>query len=306
MGQRTKIEWADHTFSPWLGCTKIAPGCQHCYAADMAGRLGVSWGPSGTRRRTAESTWRKVEAWNRQAGREHEAYSEWISGLDMPSPPAPPDFPRVFPSLCDPFEEWHGPVLGKCVRDGEIIETSESMDDIRRDFFDLIIRCPNLDFLLLTKRPENIRKMWGWTPGIPQDALNNHYDNIWLIYSASTQDDLERGLPHLLACRNMVPVLGLSLEPLLGPICLDRIRVDWVIVGGESGQDARPFKVEWARSIVRQCKDAELPCYVKQMGRNPLNLLGKPIFFTDPKGGDPDEWPADLRVQQFPRPSSKR
>ena len=118
--------------------------------------------------------------------------------------------------------------------------------------------------------------------------------NVWLLYSASDQPTLESGLPHLLACRDLVPVIGLSLEPLLGPVdlsgclqvccrqgcqigenewaCCGRpVGVDWVIVGGESGPHARPCNVEWIRSIVEQCKEAGVPVFLKQLGTNVID-----------------------------------
>jgi hypothetical protein len=149
------------------------------------------------------------------------------------------------------------------------------------------------------------------------------------MFSASDQASLEAGLPHLLACRDMVPVLGLSLEPLVGPIDLQkalicksgyfanvqqleccgkvyrkRVGVDWVIVGGESGPHARPCDVDWIRSIVTQCREAGVPCFVKQLGGNPIEPDGsgfvKHVMPRDPKGGDPAEWPEDLRVRELP------
>jgi len=297
----TKIQWATHSFSPWVGCAKVHAGCQHCYAEAMQNRLGVVWGPEGTRRRTAESTWRQVERWNRKA------FCHWSKGScsDGHIPTCPQhDRPRVFPSLCDPFED------------------RPDVEPWRRDFFSLIDHCPNLDFLLLTKRPENIRRMWP-RRGIRFDAQNRRSEmldrkNVWLIYSASDQATLDPGWSrHLVGCRSLVPVLGLSLEPILGPIDLGhnlRHWIDWVIVGGESGPRARPCDVAWIRSVVAQCRAAGVPCFVKQLGANawdgkrPLNgqdcdrkVKAEFAAIVDPKGGDPDEWPADLRVREFPR-----
>lgn len=331
MSETTKIAWATASFSPWIGCAKVHTGCVNCYAAAMAGRLGVVWGQNGTRRRTAESTWRKVEKWDR------DAYGLQCHHSANRTDDAPR--PRVFPSLCDPFEDWRGPVLdahGEAVEYDDCRDRRASLADVRRDFFDLIDRCLNLDFLLLTKRPENVRRMWGSRPG-EDSVLGKVYSNVWLLYSASDQASLESGLPHLLACRDLVPVLGLSLEPLIGPVDLraaltdhrgffkdvnqleccgnlyqKRPSVDWVIVGGESGPRARPCDVEWIRSIIDQCRAVGVPCFVKQLGSNPcgaltkewnnevLSLENSPIELIDPKGGDPDEWPEDLRVRELP------
>lgn len=266
MTEHTTIEWANHTFSPWLGCSRVHAGCANCYAEAMAGRLGVTWGPNGTRRRTSDATWRQVERWNRQAANDFQACR--IVGVD------PLPHPRVFPSLCDPFEDWHGHMLDK---NGAMAWNenggSMTMDDVRRDFFALIDRCQNLDFLLLTKRPENIRDMWPSAYWM-MDGVGRKRDNVWLLYSASDQGGLNTGLPHMMGCRSLTPVLGLSLEPLIGPVDLsgwlypmsDDVRdaVDWVIVGGESGPHHRSMDIAWITSIAEQCQSAGVPLFVKQ------------------------------------------
>lgn len=329
MAENTKIAWATHTFNPWIGCSRVHAGCANCYAEAMAGRLGVTWGTNGTRRRTAESTWRQVEKWSRQAsgamcvvcrgqghGGDEAAPCRYCAGSGRVI-----ERPRVFPSLCDPFEDWRGPVA-------DWQRGVTTMDTVREDFFSLIDHCQNLDWLLLTKRPENIRRMW---PRAIVDAVipscvdgERYRTNVWLLYSASDQASLEAGLPHLLACRDLAPVLGLSLEPLIGPVDLGRMvhfkpgysapafqatnmgrrHIDWVIVGGESGPRARPCNVEWIRSIVLQCASANVPCFVKQLGSNCVEVVnhGEQIRhkFSDAKGGDTGEWPSDLRVRRFP------
>ena len=334
MSENTKIEWATHSFSPWIGCSKVHTGCQNCYAEAMAGRLGVTWGPNGTRRRTAESTWKRVERWNRKAapgactcpGGMRRKYKDHLWPC-----PAAPERHRVFPSLCDPFEDWKGPDgdgAMTCPKTGEPLSINASghvwppgwpslsdgddwgmrpytMDDVRRDFFALIDRCPNLDFLLLTKRPENIRSMWRGCEdaAVNRNLLRNrprwHRHNVWIIYSASDQS-LEAGLPHLLACRDLVPVLGLSLEPLVGPVDLDAcwpdglacgdgpyVRgLDLVIVGGESGPRYRPMDLAWLESIADKCSAAGVPLFVKQdcglkagqQGRIPDHLWSRKEF----------------------------
>lgn len=320
--ESTKIEWATSTFNPWIGCSKVHTGCTNCYAEAMAGRLGVTWGPHGTRRRTSGRYWKQPLKWEREAAK---------VGLR----------PRVFPSLCDPLENWPHPIRHHTgplltLRDGLYSPGATgygfrlaTMGDLRRDFFALIDQTPHLDWLLLTKRPENIRRMW---PG-------GRRENVWMIYSASDQTTLEAGLPHLLACRDLVPVLGLSLEPLVGPVDVSRwLRLgpcgsadgectdnscrthplDWVIAGGESGPHARPCSVEWIRSVVKQCRAAGVPCFVKQLGANyhdevngvcglstqwPYEILprGPSYRLEDPKGGNPTEWPEELQVRECPQ-----
>lgn len=279
MAEVTKIEWAMSTWNPWLGCSRVHTGCEHCYAEAMAGRFGVTWGPHGTRRKTSDAYWRKPLKWEREAAME--------AGTR----------PRIFPSLCDPFEDWAGQVIDSsglpiwCDPAGTIPHQLQVMPgrsdgimvkaglkrttlaDLRRDFFGLIDETPHLAWLLLTKRPENIRRMWPvWDEDAP-DGLPGQpatLENVWLIYSASDQATLEAGLPHLLACRDLVPVLGLSLEPLVGPVDLSGVKVDWVIVGGESGPHARPCNIDWICSVVEQCAGAGVPCFVKQLGAIPV------------------------------------
>jgi len=301
---------------PWLGCSKIASGCTSCYAEAMAGRLGVKWGPNGTRRRTSESTWKQVEAWNRKAeagqcpdckGKGHlgemtdDKQGYYVCDQCGGTGNIGPHRRRVFPSLCDPFEDWSGPILNANGRPIYIPLCDHpdprdaadhrqlTMTDIRRDFFALIDRCPNLDFLLLTKRPENIRSMWEgvlWCETVAdlnyaRDVIRHdpfpQRKNVWLLFSASDQMSLEAGWPHLMKCTGLSPVLGLSLEPLLGPITLPSIGFtgpqtmpDFIIVGGESGPHFRPMEVEWVQSIADQCRAAGVPLYVKQdAGRKP-------------------------------------
>ena len=164
--------------------------------------------------------------------------------------------------------------------------------------------------------------------------------NVWLGTSCEDQQRADERIPHLLRCRAAVRFL--SCEPLLGPVQLgvdreffdygvgrneqNEPRVHWVIVGGESGPKARPCDVEWIRSIVRQCRESEVPCFVKQLGsrpevRHPTDPRELPFYrdggFLSPwvpewaaawirtfdrKGGDPDEWPAELRVREWPAP----
>ena len=238
-------------------------------------------------------------------------------------------------SMCDVFEDWPGLIVGK---DGcAILEAKgyrlATTADLRRDLFHLIDQTPNLDWILCTKRPENVRKMWEIVPG---------RDNITLLYSASDQETLEAGLPHLLECRDLVKHVGLILEPLVGPMnfkiwpkrfpsadmWLNTLtgetgsgrhthspareysdKVDWVIVGGESGPHARPCNIEWIRDIVAQCKRGGVRCFVKQVGSNAIyddegDTGNETIvsYHTDhPKGGDPSEWPESLKVQEYPR-----
>ncbi len=369
MGMYTLIEWATHSWSPWMGCSKVHTGCENCYAARQTARRGVKWGPDGTRVRTSDAYWHNPIIWDRWAREDRMV----LSRLDAGYPLAPKDFaeavggtvagvsrsmerlgragyfeedggykpwrpPIVFPSLCDPFESWDGPILNSRGRSpGERL----TLDNLRSDMCQLFDGLSELTLCLLTKRPGNIREMWptpAWTFQQGGKYCSQYRPNAWLMYSASDQESLEAGLPHLLGCRDLSPVIGLSLEPLLGPIDLHEAicgadtltmqepmesNLDWVIVGGESGPGARPCHLEWILDIVQQCEDAGVPCFTKQTGAN--TVIGKKAWATwdlgsrvmihasqpktahhrleyqHPKGGDPAEWPEDIRGQQFPK-----
>ena len=251
MAENTKIEWADHTFNPWEGCQKVGPSCDHCYAES----------------RNARVNWLLPLKWNREAAE---------SGIR----------PRVFcASLADVFDnavpaQW------------------------RADLIDLIAETPHLDWLLLTKRIGNAHQMLidatnhaaGWT-ALP---------NIWIGATICNQEEADRDIPMLLAVHSakrflsiepmLGPVsfsdhhdwLGRSDGGMLCPDCPERgvgidpaehndclgevenaapyIGIDWVIVGGESGPDARPMHPDWVRNLRDQCQSAGVPFLFKQWG----------------------------------------
>lgn len=210
----------------------------------------------------------------------------------------------------------------------DVFEDRPELLEPRSNLRNLIDVTPWLDWLLLTKRPENADRLWEQAATDYGDLSLIHWpENVWLGTSASTQAELDEVLPRLAQCPAAVHFL--SLEPLLTDLQLplgdeveeserrecsepgcgmgfDGTPIDWVIVGGESGPDSRPCCVAWIRSIVRQCETACVPCFVKQTGRcgySPKDAMGdNPGWFgyIDPKGADPSEWPEDLRVQSFP------
>lgn len=339
MSEQTKIEWCDHTFNPWIGCTKVAPGCQNCYAETFMGKRmhKVRWGPNGTRKRTSDDNWRQPLKWNAKAEAE---------GVRR----------RVFcASHADVFEDWRGMIVdhnghqlyksnetGKpCICGTNTGSPPLIMDDLRCDLFELIDATPHLDWLLVTKRPENIRAIWprevsalqhfaALFAGRSDDDVkfhdrNFHRKNVWLLTSISDQETADRNIPELLKCRDLAPVLGISAEPLLGPVefsnvthrrdCVAQLGkpaldgIDWVIVGGESGSGARPCRVEWIESILQQCRAAGVPAFCKQFGAEPrfpslADASAYELINRDPKGGDPSFWPKVFRVREFPKPES--
>jgi protein gp37 len=333
MSEKTKIQWCDHTFNPWIGCAKVSPGCENCYAevSTPSRAMGIKWGKGQPRQRTSASNWREPIKWNRHAwicdacGMFHTANAdcEGVRGHR----------PRVF---CASLADW---------LDDEV--PIEWLTDLLK----LIHDTPNLDWLLLTKRPQNWRTriekamhqmeltsgdwLHGWLNDEPPAT-------VWIGTTTEDQQRADERIPELLKIPARVRFL--SVEPMLGPVDLDLVEdgresehekswakptergcgIDWVIVGGESGSKSRPCNVDWIRSVVRQCQAAGVPCFVKQLGARPietlcegLNARGTPcggreveaenrvtataeLKFQHPKGGDMAEWPEDLRVREFP------
>lgn len=223
MGANSKIEWTDHTFNPWIGCTKVSPGCTHCYAETEAKYRGWAiWGKGKTRMRTSPSTWKNPIQWNRQAQQERQRKRVFCASLA-----------DVFDAEIDP--EW------------------------RSDLWEVVRNTPFLDWLLLTKRPEKITKM------LPAD-WGDGWPNVCLM--TSVEDQLRSNRVEILTS-TPARFRALSVEPLLGPVKLKPEwlkKLDWVIVGGESGGHARPMHPDWARALRDQCAAAKVKFLFKQWG----------------------------------------
>ena len=237
MAEQSKIEWTDHTFNPWVGCTKVSPACDHCYAEGWAKRSGmVKWG--GERRRTSAANWRGPLKWNAISFElnRHRASTEMV-------------FPRVFcASLADVFD-------------------NQVPDEWRRDLIGLITDTPWLNWLLLTKRPQMIDRMM-------PDRIWSGWDHIWLGTTVENKAESERRIPHLQATNARTRFL--SCEPLLDRITPDLAGIDWVICGGESGGGARMMDPAWARSLRDQCAGTGTAFFMKQMTKKapiPADLM---------------------------------
>lgn len=293
MGENSKIEWCEHTFNPWHGCTKVSTGprgaCEKCYAASLAARYG--WGRFGGpgdgvgyRTRTGPANWKKPLAWDRAAAK---------AGTR----------PFVFcASLADVFDNQVEPQW-------------------RRDLFDLIRATPALVWLLLTKRPQNIERLFGEAMLDPPDGGSGYPwpANAAIGCTVVTQEEADRDVPALLQAKAALkPAFAfVSMEPLMGPVDLTRVddgaahrevpedewgclddedsppalwwdaltgersimhggatgdwrrydaSLDWVIAGGESGPGARPSHPDWFRDLRDQCATARTPFLFKQWG----------------------------------------
>jgi protein gp37 len=226
----TGIRWTDHTFNPWWGCTKVSPGCDNCYANTLAKRYGHDiWGNNTERRFLSENNWRQPLKWNQMAEAQHKRH-------------------KIF-----------------CASMADLFEYRDDLVQPRVRVLDLIEATRHLDWQVLTKRPQNIRKM------LPADYV--YPPNLWLGTTVENQEMADKRIRRLL--ENVgAAVRFLSCEPLLGPVDIrnylrpngDGAKIDWVIVGGEAGHNSRPMNPNWAASLIRQCTEAGVPVFYKQWG----------------------------------------
>lgn len=244
MAKNSKIEWTHGTFNPWIGCTKVSPGCQHCYAEAQDKRWGHKrWGPEAPRTRTSPKNWADPLKWNAEAKLKGKTF-------------------RVF-----------------CASLADVCEDRDDLLPHRADLMRLIEATSSLTWLLLTKRPENFNRFFGqrWGPG-------GWPSNVWAMTTVTNQAEADTKIPELL--KVPAAVRGLSMEPLLGPVVLRPEwmelelqafggsgmktfpRIDWVIVGGETGamKDARPMHPAWADDLRRQCVTFDVAFHFKQWG----------------------------------------
>jgi len=235
----SKIEWTDATWSPVTGCTKVSPGCTHCYAETLTERFHGKGSFADVKlhhdRLDAPLHWRKPR--------------------------------RVFVnSMSDMFHD-------------------AVPDEFITAVFDVMRRTPQHTYQILTKRHGRMRVLMRTAVPLP---------NVWLGASVEDQKRADLRIPALLD--TPAAVRFLSCEPLLGPVDLRQAAVNWVIIGGESGPGARPMDLDWARFLIRQCRDAGTAVFVKQLG----SVWARAHKAASSKGSDPGEWPEDLCVRQFP------
>lgn len=270
MAENSKIEWTHHTFNPWIGCTKVSAACDNCYAEAWDARFkGNRWGPKADRTRT--KTWGNPVKWNRKAEAEGTRY-------------------RVFcASLADVFDN-HKSIL----------------PEWRIELWALIKATPHLDWLLLTKRPQNIERY------LPDD-WGNGYQNVWLGTTVEDQTEANRRIPHLITVPAAIHFL--SCEPLLGKIDLTKVymnevifesgpanclsgqyfspwgfaggvgnfkgpKIDWVIVGGENHKDHRDMEIDWLRDLRDQCAANGTAFLFKQWsgnGQKEIKAMGREL-----------------------------
>lgn len=275
MGESTGIAWTDKTWNPWQGCHKVSQGCARCYMHSDKKRYGQD---PGVVVRSKPPTFNAPKRWTEPA--------------------------RVFTCSWSDF-------------------FIEEADAWRSEAWEIIRSTPHLTYQILTKRPERILAC------LPAD-WGQGWPNVWL---GTTIEGQETAYPRALWLLEAPAALRfISAEPLIAPLDLTNIEVvaprpphgpgvwldalrghakgpddmlgaeiDWVIIGGESGPGARPCDLAWIRSIVEQCRAADVRCFVKQLGAHPVSAHGmRPGALRDRSGADPAEWPEDLVVREFP------
>lgn len=265
MAEKTGIAWTDSTFNPWIGCTKVGPGCDHCYAeaADARFYQSAHWGAGSPRRLSQDSYWEKPLAWNLDAQ---------AKGVRR----------KVF-----------------CASQADVFD-NEVPAAWRERLWALVRRTPWLDWQLVTKRVGNVATMlpadWG-------EGYGNVWLLATVVTQKEADRDVPKLLAVPAAVRglSMEPLL----EPVVLPAgSLGPGRIGWVIVGGESmpnaPREARRFDLAWARALQEQATAAGAAFFMKQTGHNPA-VAGTP-YHQPGKGEVPTGWPRDLRVRDFPTP----
>ena len=223
MARNSKIEWTTHTFNPWWGCVKVSPACKHCYAEAWAKRVGQDvWGAQSGRRFFGDKHWAEPLRWNAVAA-------------------AAGERARVF-----------------CASMADVFEERSDLDGARARLWGLVEATPQLDWLLLTKRPAAVPRLAPWGQRWP--------GNVWLGTTVEDERAARERLPEL--ARVPAAVRFISAEPLLGPVDIGpwAHAVDWVITGGESGPRARPSSPSWFLALLNQCMTASIAFHFKQWG----------------------------------------
>lgn len=310
MSENSAISWTDHTFNPWIGCTKVSPACDHCYAerSTPSRTLGVVWGPGQPRHRTTPENWNLPLRWN--ATPFYECSSCGWRGRNAKVEVVGPEIAAASCPRCAQTGADHVLRLARprvfCASLADVFD-NEVDPAWRADLFALIQRTPSLDWLLLTKRIGNVSRL------LPVDVCGGELpSNVWIGATICNQEEADRDIPKLLAVPARVRFL--SIEPMLGAVDLAQAGalwsdmngkiidaaasgkrgIDWVIVGGESGPNARPMHPDWARSLRDQCAAAGVPFHFKQWGEwLPWTQ------FSDAKVDDPPEQTSFRTLEYF-------
>lgn len=318
MGRESTIEWCHATWNPLRGCSRVSEGCRHCYAEREAHRHS---GPGGA--------YEGLTVLGNQGVR-------WTGIVRL-----------IGEHLDDPIR-WREPrrIFVNSMSD---LFHEAVPDEWIRAVFGVMASAQHHRYIVLTKRPQRMRNLllqWENEGLIMRSGYGVRLPNVCLGVSVEDQKTADERIPLLL--QTPAAVRCVSYEPALGPVNFRRIvydhviaidaltgdcgfpvphapteaHLDWVIIGGESGPNARPFDIAWARSTVEQCRAAGVACFMKQFGARPYNgdemqptgrfrgsrsngtrqleMKAEVLKLRDRKGGDPTEWPQDLRIREFP------
>lgn len=270
MGTKTNISWTDKTWNAWWGCMHYSELCDFCYAERFDAYVHAKnphWGAGSDRLLMSEKHWQQPVSWNDNAKRLGIRYKVFCS------------------SMADIFES-HPQVVQERIK-----------------LWELIKKTPYLDWQLLTKRFDRIKEF------LPDD-WGEGYENVWLGISVGLQKRVDQYLPEFMSIPSRVRFL--SGEPLLGEVDLSPYlktgKISWVITGGESGFGKVPndqnvkfryreCKLEWIEKIVNQCKEHNVPVFVKQLGTH----LSREMKLNNKTGADIDEFPEQIKFQEFPK-----
>ncbi|MGA9722682.1 MAG: phage Gp37/Gp68 family protein [Candidatus Binatus sp.] len=316
MSDRTGIQWTDATWNPVSGCSKVSTGCKNCYAERDWARLS----------KNPKSPY---------FGRGFTDVKLHPERLDQPLRWRAPR--RIFVNsmsdlfhedVPDEFIDQVFAVMAMASARGHTFQVLTKRPERMRDYFlgaetgnnykafDINTRAMAIgaclgDYLFLHGPREFGEKLVNLSHGYPADADNwgagqddqmlLPLQNVWLGVSVENQVTADERIATLI--NTPAAIHFLSVEPLLEPIDLGPIHVkgepqiQWVIVGGESGPDARPCHTDWIRKIIKQCKRSRVPVFVKQLGSD----LSRLYSMKDLHGGNPAEWSEDLRIREFPR-----
>jgi len=278
MAQSTAIQWCDSTENPTMGCS----GCelwnaqrQTCYAGVLHRRFGgVSTGfaPSFHDVTAFPDRMLRASRWSDLAGKDR-AEKPWLNGL-----------PRLI-----------------FVSDmSDALSDSVEFSYLKREIIDVVTSTNGLRhrWLWVTKRPQRMAAFSQWIEMAWPE-------NLWIATSITTQNTTAR-IKQLLSVGDAKTLRFLSVEPQWEPIRLDDWlpKIDWVIQGGESGSNSHEFHIEWAESMISQCKLHNVPYFLKQLGTN-VCWKGKRKTFHHTHAGDWNEWPTNLRIRQLPIPVNR-
>lgn len=262
MAQDSKIQWTTHTWNPISGCRKVSQGCKYCYAERfIEGRRGEKFTDI---KKGSANTWRFPYTQSKKLAQDAPLQDRLVFTCSM--------------------SDWF----------------IEDADEYRADMWRIIGENPELIFQILTKRTDRILSC------LPQD-WGHGYPNVWIGTSVEDQAAFDLRVPAL--AKVPAAIRFLSIEPLIGPISISLNttalqildRMDWVIIGGESGNDTgkwkyRPCELQWIKDMAVFFKGFRKAVFVKQLG----TCLAKELGMSDRKGGNIDEFPESLRIRKFP------